>query len=351
MDQTIPTLREKRDGVPLLDFQALVEEADSLASNPDADNTAKKKLQDRTRYESAMTSLGVENYWPATIDTLKAYAVYLIKVGGRKQQKCSYNTLRCAFSALYEHNRLKYDSPIREEFQPILSGMLKNFANTHGSRSRKMKVLEDDEILKILNRMNAEIEHARAARKIAKVLTYCRSRAMFTIQLYGCMRVSELVQLNCNDIKFLSDRMKIEIRSTKTCKDGADIVIFKRQSHCALQYLKAYMNEGNLRTVHTTPLFRLQKPGERHILGKKRVSAISWNQTVKAMCKSIGLDTRLYGTHSLRRTAATSIVKNGGNTINLKQYGRWKSSAVDHYVEDGSAIKNRMSDKIFVQQP
>ena len=68
---------------------------------------------------------------------------------------------------------------------------------------------------------------------------------------------------------------------------------------------------------------------------------------LKRLCSQIGLNASEYGSHSLRRTAATNIIRNGGSSLALKRHGGWKSHAFKRYVEQGASKLEKSSLKTF----
>lgn len=79
------------------------------------------------------------------------------------------------------------------------------------------------------------------------------------------------------------------------------------------------------------------------------------HNTIGQMPKRIAMylkleNVQLYTGHSFRRTSATILASNGGNTLQLKQHGGWKSSTVaEGYIEDSLAVKKSIA--LMVQKP
>lgn len=73
------------------------------------------------------------------------------------------------------------------------------------------------------------------------------------------------------------------------------------------------------------------------------------HNTIGQMPKKIAMYLNLqnpgtYTGHSFRRTSATILASSGGNTLQLKQHGGWKSSTVaEGYVEDSLAVKKNIA--------
>ena len=73
-----------------------------------------------------------------------------------------------------------------------------------------------------------------------------------------------------------------------------------------------------------------------HQLRKKNTPiSSSVRSYVLEYTKSVGLNEKLFGTHSLRRGGATSAANNGINDRLFQKHGRWKSvSAKNGYVDE-----------------
>ena len=74
-----------------------------------------------------------------------------------------------------------------------------------------------------------------------------------------------------------------------------------------------------------------------HQLRKKNtpIPYTSVRPYVLEYAKSVGLNEKLFGTHSLRRGGATSAANNGINDRLFQKHGRWKSvSAKNDYVDE-----------------
>ena len=55
---------------------------------------------------------------------------------------------------------------------------------------------------------------------------------------------------------------------------------------------------------------------------------------LRVLLKRIGLNEKLYDTHSLRIGRATDLMKQGKTIEEIKRMGRWKSNAVYRYLKE-----------------
>ena len=282
--------------------------------------------------------------------------MYLMKHGGQKGKPAAYNTVYTAFSPLFAFARKNHQQyGIKDRFLPELRNLLKSYSNERGKSSRQMKTFTDEDLMAIFTMLNSKIEYANASGKIGEANTFIRSRAMFSLNLAGCLRANELLNLNCNDISFHQKHMVIQIRKSKTGTVNHSVTIFKNQDYgdretqnCPVIYLQEYLKSAKLNTSLKGPLFRKidRKDNTKFIRSGLHVN--TWRLIIRRICRDVGLlPVEDYGTHSLRRTSATNIIRNGGSSLALKRHGNWKSHAFERYVEEGSTIKEKTSLKTF----
>ena len=345
MDQPIDPQRQKRG--PPCDFDTLLASANEMESKKSKPNTEVFRSSCINRYEKCMRRFEQEP-WPLSLEKLKAYTAYLCKYGGRGGKPATYTTVYTAFSPLFEHNRKVHGEMIKEQFLPILHNILRHHANVYGSGTKKMKVFTEDDIIAAFTYMSSEIEHFMEKKHHDKVLTFSRPRAMFAVGISGLLRCNELLNLRCNDICFHREYLAVTVRKSKTSTSNPVVRIHKLEKYCPVQYLKFYMELGKLSTKHKGFLFRQSKAGERHKLCQKPISANSWRNTIRSIAKNLNLNPETdYGTHSLRRSGATNIIKNGGSSLSVKRLVRWKSDSYERYVEVGSTLREKTSTKVY----
>ena len=274
-----------------------------------------------------------------------------MQCGGRGGKPCSYRTLYTCMSPLYAIARSKFnDHSIQTEFAPIFSNILKSSAIYVGNSTKQKRVFDDSDISAMFSFLEDKIEMFKSNRDNKNILLWGRNIAMIAIQLAGCMRASEMLNLKCNDVAFRDDHLQITVQRSKNI-DGRLVNIFPQKFYCPIRYLNNYMQISKLKAHFPGFLFRSTKVGERSKLINKKVSYTSYNTMIKRVCVQIGLDPKEYASHSLRRTAATNIIRNGGSSIALKRHGGWKSHAFERYVEQGASKLEKSSLKTFRFDP
>ena len=151
-------------------------------------------------------------------------------------------------------------------------------------------------------------------------------------------RYSEASNLTLGDIVFNDSFIKIFVEKSKTdqYREGHWVHIAKTSSEiCPVKTLKRYIEEANI-TEDSEYLFRATtffKTFNVHKLrrGNKPISYATARSTVFELIRSIGLNEKLFGLHSLRSGGAAAGVPDRL----FKNHGRWKSENVkDGYVRD-----------------
>lgn len=165
------------------------------------------------------------------------------------------------------------------------------------------------------------------------------------IGIQGALRVSELVNLEYNDVTFLENgAVDIFIKKSKTdpASKGHHFIITPNCNPklCCVTRLQKYMD---LMDTKMGRLFRKISPS-----GKPTRQPIGIN-TMGTLPRFIAHFLDLtnvdeFSGHSFRRTSATLLSEQGVSLVELKQHGRWKSSSVaERYVNNTKVAKMKTS--------
>ncbi|MDC0532584.1 tyrosine-type recombinase/integrase, partial [Candidatus Pelagibacter ubique] len=126
-----------------------------------------------------------------------------------------------------------------------------------------------------------------------------RDRTIILIGFSGGFRRNEIVSLDCDDLDFVPEGLKINIKRSKTDQFGEGSVkalpYFNKSQYCPVVSLKKWMD---LTSITSGPVFR------RFIKGSKLSENRLTNQTVALLIKEYlnlaGIDSTNYSGHSLR---------------------------------------------------
>ena len=174
--------------------------------------------------------------------------------------------------------------------------------------------------------------------KIGKTESNLLNLRTFTLMVTSFaafFRYSEASNLTLGDIMFHDSSIKVFIEKSKTdqYREGHWVHIAKTSLEiCPVKILERYIKEANI-TEHNGFLFRATtyfKNSNVHKLrrGNKPISYSTARSTVLDLIRSIGLNDKMFGLHSLRSGGATAAARNGVPDRLFKNHGRWKSENV-----------------------
>ena len=161
-----------------------------------------------------------------------------------------------------------------------------------------------------------------------------RDKALILIGFSGGFRRSELVNIEYEDIDFVSEGIKIFIKKSKTDQSGEGMIkaipYFDNQKFCPVIAIKNWIELINL------------KSGKIFNISDKNVALI-----IKKYANLAGLDSEKYAGHSLRSGFATSAAEAGAEERNIMTMTGHKSTEmVRRYIKDANLFKNNALNKI-----
>ena len=137
--------------------------------------------------------------------------------------------------------------------------------------------------------------------------------------------------------------MSVHIESSKTdvYRRGNDVLIASTgKSTCPIFWLKHYLKLAGINDKPDDFIFRsirFFKSSKSYKLCEqnKPISYTRAREILLNALSSIGLNSKLFGLHSLRSGGATSAASRGVSDRLLKIHGRWKSDfSRDNYIKD-----------------
>ena len=168
-----------------------------------------------------------------------------------------------------------------------------------------------------------------------------RDLCMILLCYTALLRYSDVSELRCCDIHFMSDHIVVHVRKSKTdvYRAGRDIFVAKGcTSACAIDMLNRYIGAAGIDCSSEDFLFKpaCRSKSNCFLISKnKKLSYSRARECIVGKLKLVAPELRL-GTHSLRASGATAAANAEGVSERcLKRHGRWKSdSAKDGYVDD-----------------
>ena len=168
------------------------------------------------------------------------------------------------------------------------------------------------------------------------------------VAIQGALRISEVVNIGYDDVTFLNNgSMSIRIKCSKTDQAGKGhsfiITPNVNAQLCAVLRMRTYME---LIETKNGRLFRsATKAGK---LGKQPIGVNSMAAIPRFIATFLELpNVDEFSGHSFRRTSATLLSKKGMGLLELKQHGRWKSTAVCERYVDNTIVKKMKTSNLL----
>ena len=205
--------------------------------------------------------------------------------------------------------------------------------NLHGiKRAKGTKQLGKKPIL--INDLKSIINAIDEFNKIEK--KKLRDKAILLVGFSGGFRRSELVEIEYDDVEFVSEGVKIFIKRSKTDQSGEGMIkaipYFENKNFCPVVNLKKWID------------YSVIKSGKIFNISDKSVALI-----IKKYASLSGLDPNKYGGHSLRSGFATSTAESGAEERNIMAMtGHKTTQMVRRYIKDANLFKNNALNKIKI---
>ena len=175
-----------------------------------------------------------------------------------------------------------------------------------------------------------------------------RDRSIILIGFSGGFRRNEIVSLDYDDLDFVPEGLKINLKRSKTDQFGEGFTkalpYFDNLQYCPVASLKKWIE---ISKITSGALFRRIYKGSN--LSENRLT----NQTVALLIKKylnlIGVDSKNYSGHSLRSGFATSAAESGAEERSIMTMTGHKSTEmVRRYINDANLFKNNALNKIKI---
>ena len=175
-----------------------------------------------------------------------------------------------------------------------------------------------------------------------------RDRSIILIGFSGGFRRNEIVSLDYDDLDFVPEGVKINIKRSKTDQFGEGFTkalpYFDSSQYCPVISLKKWLNKSK---ITSGPVFR------RFLKGSKLSENRLTDQTVAILIKEYlnlaGINSKNYSGHSLRSGFATSAAESGVEERNIMAMTGHKSTEmVRRYIKEANLFKNNALNKIKI---
>jgi len=221
---------------------------------------------------------------------------------------------------------------------PIIMENLHGIKRVKGSHQKAKKPILINDLKLIINVIDQHINHSGLLEleKSRHIRNKIRDKAIILVGFSGGFRRSELVNIDYDDIEFVSEGVKIFIKRSKTDQSGEGMIkaipYFDNKTFCPVLALKHWIDNCE---INEEKIFDISD---------KSVALI-----IKKYASLAGLDENKYGGHSLRSGFATSAAESGAEERNIMAMtGHKTTKMVRRYIHEANLFKNNALNKIKI---
>ena len=266
---------------------------------------------------------------PSEVKTISLYLSYLatnnVKISTIKRRIVSIGVLH------------KLKGHYLDTKHPAIIENLLGIKRRKGVKQNGKKPLLINDLKKIVNVIDEE------KKSEIKII---RDRSIILLGFGGAFRRNELVSLDYDDLEFVNEGLKINIKKSKTDQFGEGSVkalpYFENQKYCPVKSIQEWLK---ISEIKSGSLFRKFYKGMT--LSNNRLSDQSVALLIKYYLNKVGIDNSNYSGHSLRSGFATSAAEAGAEERSIMNMTGHKSTEmVRRYIKEANLFKNNALDKI-----
>ena len=173
-----------------------------------------------------------------------------------------------------------------------------------------------------------------------------RDRSIILIGFSGGFRRNEIVSLDFEDLDFVTEGLKINVKRSKTDQFGEGSIkalpYFNNSQYCPVISLKRWID---IAKINSGSLFRRFSKGLK--LSENRLTDQTIALLIKKYLELAGIDSKNYSGHSLRSGFATSAAESGAEERSIMTMTGHKSTEmVRRYIKEANLFKNNALNKI-----
>ena len=312
----------------ITDIKALQEETLLNLQNSKANNTVRA-------YKSDFKDFGIfcsQNGFKSLPSEPKIVSLYLTHLSTKDAKMSTLKRRLVSIGVIHKLKGHYLDTKHPSIIENIMG--IKRRKGSHQKGKEPMLISNLKAIINVIDQQNKE--------DIKKF----RDRSIILIGFSGGFRRNEIVSLNLDDLDFVPEGLKINIRRSKTDQFGEGLVkalpYFDNSHYCPVVSLKKWIEISN---ITSGPLFRRFSRGSK--LSENRLTDQTVALLIKKYLKLIGLDSKSYSGHSLRSGFATSAAESGAEERSIMAMTGHKSTEmVRRYIKEANLFKNNALNKI-----
>jgi site-specific recombinase XerD len=314
----------------ITDIKALQEETLLNLQSSKADNTVRA-------YKSDFNDFGLfcaQNGFKSLPSEPKIVSLYLTHLS-TKDVKMS--TLKRRLVSIGVIHKLK--GHYLDTKHPVIIENIMGIKRRKGSVQKSKKPILINSLKKIINVIDEQDK---------KEIKKLRDRSIILIGFSGGFRRNEIVSLDCDDLDFVPEGLKINLRRSKTDQFGEGFTkalpYFDSSVYCPVVSLKKLLD---ISKINSGPVFRSFVKGSR--LSENRLTDQTVALLIKEYLNLAGIDNKNFSGHSLRSGFATSAAESGVEERSIMAMTGHKSTEmVRRYIKEANLFKNNALNKIKI---
>ena len=312
----------------ITDLKALKEETLLNLQNSKANNTIRAYKSDFKDFSVFCNKNGFK-FLPSEPKIVSLYLTHL----SSKNHKIS--TLKRRLVSIGVIHRLK--GLYLDTKHPSIIENIMGIKRRKGSVQKSKKPLLISDLKQIIN----VIDHQNND-EIKKL----RDRSILLIGFSGGFRRNEIVSLDYDDLDFVKEGLKINIKKSKTDQFGEGsfkgLPYFNNNQYCPVLSIKKWIKVAN---INSGPLFRRFSKSLK--LSEKRLTDQTVALLIKKYLEIAGIESKNYSGHSLRSGFATSAAESGAEERSIMAMtGHKTTQMVRRYIKEVNLFKNNPLNKI-----
>jgi len=314
----------------ITDIKALQEETLINLKNSKASNTVRA-------YKSDFNDFGLfcaQNGFKSLPSEPKIVSLYLTQLSTKNVKMSTIKRRLVSIGVIHKLKGHYLDT----KHPLIVENLMKKKKKKKNIKNGKKPLLINN-LKKIINVIDQQ--------KKEKIKIY-RDRTIILIGFSGGFRRNEIVSLDFEDLDFVEEGLKINIKRSKTDQFGTGstkgLPYFENSQYCPVVSIQKWIE---ISKINSGAIFRRFTKGSN--LSEKRLT----DQTVALLIKEYlglaGIDNKNYSGHSLRSGFATSAAEAGveERTI-MAMTGHKSSEMVRRYIKEANIFKNNALNKIKI---
>ena len=314
----------------ITDLKALQKETLLNLKNSKATNTLRAYKSDFTDFNLFCVNNGFRSL-PSEPKIVSLYLTNLSK------NDLKMSTLRRRLVSIGVIHKLK--GHYLDTKHPSIVENIMGIKRRKGTIQKAKKPLLINNLIKVINVID---------KKNIEELKKLRDRSIILIGFSGGFRRNEIVSLNFEDLDFVAEGLKINLKKSKTDQFGEGLVkglpYFDNKQYCPVLSIQRWLEISNIKEG---PLFRRFTKGSN--LSVNRLTDQTVALLIKEYLKLADIDNTNYSGHSLRSGFATSAAESGAEERSIMSMTGHKSTEmVRRYIREANLFKNNPLNKIKI---